>query len=137
MERLLPQKTAYLQKWVDSLPDNEISPVAPFGSVVANINVSTTCHRDPMDLDLCSVLTISDCKGGGIALKEAGVSIETRNGDAVLFPSGRITHFNRHFKGKRGSMVFHTDKMALKWIKDRNGWEEHRSFASSDSRACR
>ena len=98
---------------------------------MTNINVSTTYHHDPMDLDICSVLTISDCIGGGIALKEAGVSIETRNGDLVLFPSGRISHFNRHFKGKHASMVFHTDKMALKWLKDRNGWQEHKSFASS------
>ncbi|KDR70585.1 hypothetical protein GALMADRAFT_144489 [Galerina marginata CBS 339.88] len=110
VERYLPEKAAKLQEYVDQLPDNEISPMAPFGSLVVNLNVATTIHRDWNDWDICGVLVASDCEGGDTVYHELGVAVEGRNGDFTLFPSVKISHYNLHYKGKRASLVFHTDR---------------------------
>lgn len=46
-------------------------------------------------------------------------------GDAVIFASAAISHFNLHYKGYRASMVFHSDRRGLDWVKDRNGWADN------------
>jgi hypothetical protein len=125
----MPEKVAMLQSYVDSLPGRDISPVQPFSGIVTNLNVSTTFHRDFKDWDLCGILVISDCIGGAQVLYELGLVVESRNGDFILFPSLKISHYNEHFKGRRASFVFHTDKDAIRWLdKKHNGWEDHMDF---------
>ena len=43
-------------------------------------------------------------------------------GDVIIFKSAEISHFNLHYAGKRASLVFHMDRAAKSWAKDRNGW---------------
>jgi hypothetical protein len=41
----------------------------------------------------------------------------------VIFASSKLSHFNTHFKGKRASLVFHSDVSANAWVEKRNSWE--------------
>lgn len=95
-----------------------------------NLNVTTSFHRDPQDQDICMVLVISDCQGGELCLYEPGLVVELRCGDMIIFKSVNISHFNLHFKGKRASFVFHSDRAGGAWAKDRNGWQAHNMFSS-------
>ena len=81
-------------------------------------------HRDARDLRLCVVMALSDanCKGGDICFKEPGIRLQMRCGDVVVFPSSQLTHFNRHFKGERASLVFHTDSNGQVWVESFNHW---------------
>lgn len=119
-------------QYVEILPCHQNSPAYPFGGFVVNFNVSTLIHRDWKDLNLCMVIVISeDCVGGELALLEPGLVLDLQNGDMVLFPSGKISHFNMHYIGKRASLVFHSDSSSQSWIKDRNGWADNIYFRSS------
>lgn len=132
VELLLPQDYEELAQYVEILPCHQISPAYPFGGFVLNLNVSTLIHRDWKDLNLCMVIVISeDCIGGDLALLEPGLVLELRNGNAVLFPSGKISHFNTHYQGMRASLVFHSDSSSQGWIKDRNGWDGNIYFSST------
>jgi hypothetical protein len=132
VELLLPKDSQELAQYVEILPCHQISPAYPFGGFVLNLNVSTLIHRDWKDLNLCMVIVISeDCVGGELALLEPGLVLDLQNGDMVLFPSGKISHFNTHYKGMRASLVFHSDSSAQSWIKDRNGWNGNIYFSST------
>ena len=111
------------------LPGNAHSIVHPFLSLVVNLNVTTSAHRDRQDKALCVVLVIGDHTGGELCMYEPGLVFPLRNGDFVAFPSYRITHFNLHFVGRRASIVFHTDREMDKWTNGgRNGWEGNEHF---------
>jgi len=82
-----------------------------------------------MDKNFCVVLVIHECEDGeegDLCFKELGIRLRLYSGDAVLFRSQSLSHFNLHFKGLRASIVFHSDKMANTWIKDRNGWAKNK-----------
>lgn len=100
---------------------------------MVNLNVTTSFHRDTEDQDICMVLVISECEGGELCLYEPGLVLELKCGDMVIFKSVEISHFNLHFKGKRASLVFHSDKFGKSWAKDRNGWQFHSMFAGASS----
>jgi hypothetical protein len=102
--------------------------VAPFLSLVLNVNVSTLSHVDGKDFVLCLILVIGEFVGGGLVLGEQGLVVEARNGDFLAFCSGNTTHFNLKYQGERASLVLHTDKEFLKWRDSRNGWAGHRFF---------
>jgi hypothetical protein len=113
---------------VEILPGKPDSPVAPFLSLVLNVNVRTLSHVDGKDFMLCLILVIGEFTGGGLVFAEQGLVVEARNGDFIAFHSGSTTHFNLKYQGERASMVFHTDKGFLKWRDSRNGWAGHRFF---------
>lgn len=73
----------------------------------------------------CVVIALSDesCSGGNLCFLEPGIRLELRNGDVVMFLSGKLTHFNMHFRGLRASLVLHSDHAGKNWVKDRNKWE--------------
>jgi len=118
---------------MEILPCNDASPVYPFSGFVINLNVTTRIHRDWGDQDICLVLVIKDGIGGELCLMEPGIVLGLRNGDAVVFASSKISHFNLHFIGKRASLVFHSDASATSWVKDRNGWKHNVYFRTTDS----
>ena len=91
MAKILPKHTKILQQWVDILPSNEFSLVFPFSGLVINVNVAMCAHHDCGDLSLCSVLEISDCEGGELCMMEPGLVLRLRSGDAVAFPSHKVT----------------------------------------------
>ena len=105
------------------MPADGIAPAYPFGGWVVNLNVSTLIHHDYQDLKLCLIVVASDCKGGDLCLEKPGVSLQLQNGDVVIFASSKLSHFNTHFKGKRASLVFHSDISAKAWVEKRNGWK--------------
>jgi hypothetical protein len=113
---------------VEMLPGKPDSPVAPFLSLVININVATLAHRDAKDKLLCLVLAVGRFSGGGLVLKEQGLVVELGHGDFVVFTSGDTTHFNLEYVGERASLVLHTDGGFDKWKDDRNGWRDHAFF---------
>lgn len=121
----LPDIYHDLSIFADVLPGNEASPVHPFSGFVLNINVVTRCHRDPKDLRICLVLVIGHHVGGELFLVELGLVLRLRNGDMTLFPSGRITHGNLHYKGIRASLVLHSDGAGRVWADNRNHWAGH------------
>ena len=125
----LPDQYKGLSVHADSLPGNVHTIAYPFLSVVVNLNVATSSHRDHMDKELCVVLVIGDFEDGELCLYEPGLVIPIHSGDIIVFPSARITHFNIHYKGCRASIVLHTDREIDKWSHDqRNGWEDNVNY---------
>lgn len=113
------------------LPGNAHSIVHPFLSLVINMNVATLAHRDSQDKALCVVLAVGEFEDGELCLYEPGLVLPLRSGNFAAFPSARITHFNQHFRGKRASIVLHTDREIDKWTKgERNGWMGNNHFQS-------
>ena len=125
MKELLPDSYEILSYLIEALPNCDTSPVHLVSGFVLNVNVSTHIHRDWGDEDICLVLVLSDCVGGELCLLEPGVVLKLNTGDIVIFKSADISHFNLHYTGKRASLVFHTDKAARSWAKDRNGWNHN------------
>lgn len=104
----------------------------PFAGFVLNFNVATIGHRDSMDMEMCVILVISDdCEGGDLVLFEYGLVIPLGSGDVIAFPSHKVTHFNLHFKGKRSSIVFHSDKAGKEWSAGYNGWKDNIYFSNT------
>lgn len=130
---LLPESYETLSFLIEALPNCDTSPVHPFSGFVLNVNVSTRIHRDWGDEDICLVLVLSDCVGGELCLMEPGVVLNVKTGGVVIFKSSEISHFNLHYSGKRASMVFHTDRAARSWAKDRNGWQHNMYMLSTRS----
>lgn len=102
------------------------SPAYPFTGYVVNLNVVTDAHRDFKDKTICIVLALGQFQGGQLVLYEPGLVVDLRSGDWVAFPSGDTTHFNLHYKGKRASIVLHSDKEGDQWVKTRRGWESNK-----------
>jgi hypothetical protein len=129
LQAVLPEEFKILSQFAETLPCSGDSPVYPFGGFILNLNISTRIHRDWKDLLICLVIVFSDCEGGDLAFMEPGIVFSLNNGDMIIFPSSKISHFNLHFKGKRASLVFHSDNAVQKWIDSRNGWESNVSFS--------
>jgi hypothetical protein len=110
------------------LPGGEVSPVAPFLSLVVNLNVSTMGHRDRFDKDICLVLPLGDFTGGALVMFEQRLVLELRSGDFSIFRSAETTHFNLRYEGRRASFVCHSDKSFDKWKENRNGWASNEYF---------
>ena len=53
---------------------------------------------------------------------EPGLVVQVQPWDVLGFPSADVTHLNLHFKGRRVSVVFHSDRDGTGWVTDRNGW---------------
>jgi len=114
-----------LRIFCELLPLNHRSPTHPFPGYVLNINVCTIGHKDTNDTEICIVIPGGVFKGGELVLHEAGLVLELVEGDVIVFPSWKITHFNLHFQGDRFSLVMHSDKEVSSWNRDRNGWIGH------------
>ncbi len=102
-----------------------LPPAYPFTGFIVNFNITTKLHRDWNDLKFCLVLVASqDCVGGDLCFMEPGIRLGLKHGDMVLFRSKELSHFNLHFRGKRASIVFHSDSAGEDWVRDRNGWNK-------------
>lgn len=108
--------------FVKLLPFSEYLGIEPFTGLVFNVGVCTTGHRDPLDKKWCVVIPLCDFEGGALVLHEAGLVLDVRAGDVIIFPSCEITHFNLHFRGTRVSLVLHVDKHGQRWVVRRNEW---------------
>lgn len=71
-------------------------------------------------------LTDGETEGGDLCFYELGLSLGLKSLDAVFFTSKYLTHFNTHFKGIRGSLVFHSDAAADSWVEHFNGWRDNK-----------
>jgi hypothetical protein len=121
----LPQEYVEIKAFVDVLPLNHSCTTYPFASFVINIQAVTKAHLDAEDKVLCVVIPFGSWEGGQLVLHEAGVVLDLVMGDVVIFLSGRLTHFNLDFKGRRCSLVMFTDRHGDEWVKNRNGWAHH------------
>ena len=109
--------------YVDQLPLHASSPCYPWGGFVLNINACTWAHRDDKDKDICLIFPLGKFTGGKLCLYEVGLSFDLQMGDVLVFPSSRITHFNTHMKGRRATVVLHSDGQGGdSWVKDSHGW---------------
>lgn len=115
------------------LPENNVSGIYPFLSLVINLNVYTTTHRDGGDQNLCLVMLIGKFEGGALAMVETGLVVELRQDDWILFRSCDITHFNLHYTGTRASLALHTDHAMATWLKDRNGLASNQTMLTFPS----
>ncbi|EPS93361.1 hypothetical protein FOMPIDRAFT_1080287, partial [Fomitopsis schrenkii] len=97
IEDLFPDEYSGLRLDADSLPGNVHTIAYPFLSVVVNLNVATSAHRDRKDKGLCVVIAIGEFEDGKLCLYEPGLVVPLHSGDVLLFPSARITHYNIHF----------------------------------------
>jgi len=127
-----------LATFEEALPGNEFSPAYPFSGFVVNLNTATRFHRDNGDLNICLVLVVSHCVGGGLMLFEAGFILDLGNGCLSLFPSAEFSHANENYEGYRSSIVFHSDAAAEAWTgvgradgANRNGWKQNKYFRST------
>jgi hypothetical protein len=125
IKKHLPDIHSELTVFCDILPLNEDPMTRPFPGCVINLQVSTEAHLDSGDDLICVVIPFGNFEDGELVLFEAGLIIDMREGDFFIFPSFHLTHFNMSFKGVRGSVVMHSDKGALRWKLDRNGWMNH------------
>ncbi|KAG6914769.1 hypothetical protein DXG01_015441 [Tephrocybe rancida] len=100
------------------------SPVHPFGGFVVNIAACSNGHKDSMDRLICVIIAFGCWTGGDLCLKEAGVALKLDHANAVIFQSGKITHFNTHYEGYGVSFVLHSDTMGEGWVYDLNGWRQ-------------
>jgi hypothetical protein len=125
IQRELPGIYDSLTVFCDVLPLGGVPATYPFPGFVINIQVCTDAHTDDMDDSVCVVIPFGIFEGGELVLVEAGLVLDLQEGDILIFPSHRYTHFNMHFKGVRGSVVLHADKGGRSWVKNRNGWEKH------------
>lgn len=120
----LPEEYSSISILLEQLPLDDRPPTYPFGGFVLNIQVCTEGHRDEFDDTLCLIIPFGEYEGGELVLWEPGLVCDLKEGDLILFPSSKITHFNLHFKGFRGSVVMHSDKELRSW-EDKNGWDKH------------
>jgi hypothetical protein len=127
-----------LATFEEALPGNEFSPAYPFSGFVVNLNTATRFHRDNGDLNICLVLVVSRCVGGGLMFFEAGIILDLDNGCSTFFPSAEFSHANENYEGYRSSIVFHSDAAAEAWTgvgraegAKRNGWKQNRYFRST------
>ena len=125
IKKHLPHVHDILSIFCDILPLNGRPCTYPFPGCVINLQVATQGHIDIGDDTICVVIPFGEFEGGELVLHEAGLIIDMKEGDILIFPSYRLTHYNMHFKGIRGSVVMHSDKEGKKWVKDRNGWRYH------------
>lgn len=130
METHLQEEFEMLMEIASSLPGNCASPIAPFVSLVINVNVCTKAHRDVFDRHLCLVIPVGHFEGGALCLLENGLVLELRPGDVALFRSSEVTHFNLNYKGARASLVFQTDREFAAWVKNNNGWVDNATMHS-------
>jgi hypothetical protein len=121
----MPEVYEELDIYCKILPLNALCPSFPFSGIVVNFCVSTSGHRDGNDHRLCVVIPFGKWSGGELCLHELGLVIDLKPGDILIFPSCDITHFNLHFRGKRGSLVLHSDRQGKGWVEDFNGWQQH------------
>ena len=125
IKKHLPDLHAQISIFCDILPLNDRPTTHPFPGCVINLQVATEGHLDSGDDTICVVIPFGDFEGGELVLSDAGLMINLQEGDVFIFPSFRLTHFNMHFTGVRGSLVMHSDKDGKRWVKDRNGWQFH------------
>lgn len=125
LQKHLPEAYKHLQVFCEMLPLNHCPHTFPFPGFVLNIQVCTEAHTDTNDDSICVVIPFGNFKGGELVLHEAGLVLELEEGDILIFPSHRLTHFNLHFEGVRGSYVMHSDKHVKSWTEDNNGWGPH------------
>lgn len=125
LKRYLPEIDERLRAYTSILPLFEPSPMSPFGGFVLNISACTPAHKDKWDKDICVLIFFGEWTGGQICLYEAGLVLEVEDGDVLIFPSGRITHFNLHYSGVRMSVVLHSDSAGDSWTENLNGWKDH------------
>ncbi|TFK73882.1 hypothetical protein BDN72DRAFT_760990, partial [Pluteus cervinus] len=133
MARLIPDEFEVLQEYLYHLPLFMETPCYPFMGCVVNFCVSTSAHTDPCDKLICVVVPFGDFQGGEICLYEPGLVFSLQPGEILMFPSYKITHFNLHFKGTRGSFVFSSDKGMDSFVDGSNGWEGFIHKHSGDS----
>jgi len=115
-----------MQSHVDILPLCYAAPGGLFTGFVVNVRVATAAHKDgDVPFAVCVLIVFGDFEEGCLCLYEAGLVFDLRPGSVFIFPSARLTHFNLHFKGERGSVVLHIDKDQIRWKKDRNSWHPH------------
>ncbi len=108
---------------MEIIPPADQTCISPFTNFVININAVTRAHRDHGDLEGCIVITIGPHEGGCLCLHEPRLVIETQNGDVVVFLSHRLTHYNLHYRGKRASIVIHSDRTGVAFHRSGNGWD--------------
>jgi hypothetical protein len=125
LRKHLPHVFDRLRIFCEILPLNHRPATYPFPGFVLNIQVCTEAHVDTNDDTICIVIPFGPYKGGELVLHEAGLVLELQEGDILIFPSYRLTHFNLHFTGIRGSIVLHSDKEVKSWNTNRNGWGNH------------
>lgn len=104
---------------------NDSPSTYPFPGFVLNLQVCTAPHLDSGDGTFCVVIPFGTWENGELVLYEAGLVLDLKAGDIIIFPSFKLTHFNLNFQGVRCSVVMHVDKAGRSWAKDRRGWFTH------------
>ena len=122
MRHYLPNEVEVIGGTSEVLPTHSNSMVEPFQGFVINMNVVTRAHRDAKDKGYCLVLPIGSFEKGDLCLYELGLVVPLITGDCCAFDSKGITHYNLHYKGKRASLVFHTDIELEKYAENANHW---------------
>ena len=87
--------------------------------------MATKAHWDAKDLQACAVLVIGSHHGGDLVFYEPGLVFPLKEGDLIIFFSGKITHFNLLFKGQRASLVLHSDCAGKQWVENRMKWQSN------------
>ncbi|KAG2337011.1 hypothetical protein BDR05DRAFT_895889, partial [Suillus weaverae] len=133
IEKYLLDQYSQLNFVCSLLPMGENPVTAPFTGMVLNIQCATIGHWDAEDVLICVVLLFGHFQNGQFVQYETGLILDVLPGDFFIFPSSKITHFNLHFSGFRGSLVLHSDARTDSWVNHRNGWEKHMNTSFNPS----
>ncbi|KAF4586308.1 hypothetical protein EYR38_010583 [Pleurotus pulmonarius] len=133
LQTLLPKEYNIEKIFAEFLPGDEVSPVFPFSGVVVNLNVQTIEHCDGMDTLMCLVLAIGSFRDGDICLREAGLRLQLRNGDWLVFDSKNITHFNMPYVVTRSNTAAVSSPPLTKKAKKGKGKAEAQDEDVDDS----
>jgi hypothetical protein len=84
-----------LTVYMDVAPPAQCSGVWLLTGYAVNCLIKADHHLDIMDVfKICGLLLLTACSGSGLLLHKAGVVIDLRCLDFLLFCSGSQTHFN-------------------------------------------
>ena len=106
------------------LPCVTQNPFHPHTTLAVNLDAETYLHTDDMDLISCIVSPWGDFIGGELVFPGLKLIISLTPFTFCDFPSHFLEHMNLEYSGKRGSLVFHTDRTSKNYHANYNDWGE-------------
>jgi hypothetical protein len=110
LRKHLPGVYDHLWVFCEILPLNWCPATYPFPGFVLNLGVCTKAHVDANDNKICVIIPFRPHKGGELVLYKAGLVLDLKEGDILIFPSAakwpeKIYAFGRNLTGDLGDSL--------------------------------
>ena len=84
----------------------------PFTSIQVNDSLKCAAHKDRHNIGESYIVAFGDFEGGELIIENKEYNIRHR---PVLFDGSKLSHSTKEFKGRRWSLVFHTQEAPSKF----------------------